>query len=82
MRTDRVVLGTSSEEPGARVFVVLEAPGPDELVTQAVETLKGSHELTNVRVRDVELLCKVYPRGTELEKKAAFVVVKRVEADR
>jgi hypothetical protein len=60
----------------ARVYVTIEAPGTDEIVTQAFETLEGRHE-ANRKVDRVELSARRKVRGQASDFAPAYVVVRK-----
>jgi len=63
LTTDRVELIDTHGKPTARVFVTLEAPGPNEMTTQMIETLTGEHSTGDQSVVAAELHLATIPRG-------------------
>ena len=64
MATDKVLVEDSMGATVARVYIILEEPGPDEMVTQALETLRGEHATEQV-VTKAELSVKRNTRGAD-----------------
>ena len=60
----------------ARIWVTLEQPGADEMVTDAVETLTGRHNATTQRVDKAELSVRRHVRGVTHDTPALYAVVK------
>lgn len=61
----------------ARVYIILEEPGPGEVVTQAQETLTGRHE-TDQPIDQIELSVKRTVRGDTSPWAPMYNVVKNV----
>lgn len=61
----------------ARVYVILEEPGPGETVTQAQETLTGRHE-TDQPIDQIELSVKRTVRGDTSPWAPMYSIVKNV----
>ncbi|MHC5114266.1 MAG: hypothetical protein ACYTGP_07550 [Planctomycetota bacterium] len=51
----------------AAVKVLLVRPGPDEMVTQALEDLSGEYRHGKMNAKTAELLVRIAPRGSEPE---------------
>ena len=71
MRTDRVEISDNT----AMVYIELEQPAPDEIVTQALETLRGRYEAGMQVIANAELYVRRIVRG-ETGPKRAFQHVK------
>jgi hypothetical protein len=79
MTTEQVLVEESMRKVTARVYVILEEPGPDEMVTQAEETLTGTHDAGTTKVDAAELSVKRTRRGGQPAFMPLYVVVKRTE---
>lgn len=80
MTTESVLVEGASnklDSTVARVYVILEEPGPGEVVTQAQETLTGSHE-TNQPIDQIEFSVKRTVRGDTSPWAPMYTVVKQV----
>ena len=75
MTKDEVVFDEVDGATIARVHVTLEQPGPDEMTTQALETLTGMHDAGHRRVDHAELLIKRVQRGVTPEQEPEYTVV-------
>lgn len=78
MTTESVLVEETTGKMAARVWVILEQPGPDEQVTAKEETLTG--EATDKRkIERVEFSAKVAVRGIDDPKRAYYVVEKMIK---
>lgn len=79
MTTESVLVEPPSFGDGmvARVYVILEEPGPGETVTQALETLTGRHE-TDLPITQIEFSVKRTVRGDTSPWAPLYSVVKNV----
>jgi hypothetical protein len=77
MTTEQVLVEESMRKVTARVYVILEEPGPDEMVTQAQETLIGTHDAGATKVDAAELSVKRTRRAGQPAFLPMYVVVKR-----
>lgn len=75
MTTEQVLVEDSMGKTSARVYAILEEPGPGEMVTQATETLTGRHDAGNTKIDRAELSIKRVRRGGN--DKGLYVVVKQ-----
>lgn len=78
LTTDRVLVEDSMGKTQARVYAILEEPGPGEMVTQATETLTGTHDAGTTRIDSAELSIKRTRRGGEPSFMPVYAVVKRI----
>jgi len=79
MTTESVLVEPPSFGDGmiARVYVILEEPGPGETATQALETLTGRHE-ADQPITQIELSVKRTVRGDTSPWAPLYSVVKNV----
>jgi len=79
MTTESVLVEAPSFGDGkiARVYVILEEPGPGEVVTQAEETLTGRHE-ADEPITQVEFSVKRTVRGDTSPWAPMYSVVKKI----
>jgi hypothetical protein len=78
LTTDRVLVEDSMGKTQARVYAILEEPGPGEMVTQATEKLTGTHDAGTTRIDSAELSIKRTRRGGEPSFMPVYAVVKRI----
>lgn len=80
LKTESVLVEESMQKRIARVYAILESPGPEEIVTQSIETLSGSHDAGAVQVDGAELSIKRVTRGDKSGYLPMYVIVQRVGA--
>ena len=76
MKTDQVLVEDSMGATAARIYAILEQPGPDTIVTQAVETLTAKHEAGERKIDKAELSIKRMVRGANTDFPALYSIVK------
>ena len=79
MTTESVLVEAPSFGEGkiARIYVILEEPGPGEVVTQAEETLTGRHE-ADEPITQIEFSVKRTVRGDTSPWAPMYNVVKKI----
>lgn len=75
MKTDHVLVEEINQKSTAQIFLILEQPGDDEMVTQAFETLSARHDAPNLQA--AELLVKRVIRGDDSTSASTYAIVKR-----
>lgn len=77
MTTESVLVEDSMGVTSARIFAILEQPGPSETVTEAMETVTGTHDAGTQQVDQAELSIKRIVRGVEYDFPPLYVIVKQ-----
>lgn len=77
LTTDSVLVEDSMGKTAARIWATLEQPGPDEMVTQAVETLSATHDAGTTKIDQAELSIRQHIRGVKYDTPALYGIVKR-----
>lgn len=77
MTTESVLVEDSFGKTSARVWVVLEQPGPDENVDAGEQTLTGEHKDPK-KIDLVEFSAKVAVRGVDDPKRTLYRVEKKI----
>jgi hypothetical protein len=79
MTTDSALVEDSMGKTSARIYVTLEQPGPDEMTTQAQETVTGRHDAGTTKVDKAELHVRRHIRGIKYDTPALYGNVARAE---
>lgn len=79
MKTDRVLIEELNGANAARVWVILEQPGPSDMTTQAIETLTGKHDAGTTKIERAEFSVKRVVRGASTEFPSMYAVVKTIK---
>ncbi len=78
MKTEAVLVEETFGKLAARIYIIIEQPNPEEVVTQAEETLKG--EVKDKRkIERLEFSTKVYARGIDDPERASYGVMKAIK---
>ena len=78
LTTDRVLVEDSMGTTVARVYAILESPGPNDIVAQAFQTLTGTHDADR-KVDSAELSIKRTAKGVDTGFAPLYSIVKRTE---
>lgn len=75
--TDSVLVETPISKLQARVYSTLEAPGPDEMVTQGFTTVTAEYDAGDKNVEETELSIRQTVRGVKSQWAPLYSVMKR-----
>lgn len=75
MTTDQVLVEDSMGKTSARIYITLEQPGPDEITTQALETLEDKHTADR-KLDSAELSVRRKIRNQDTTGAALYSIVK------
>lgn len=78
LKTDSVLVEDMMGKQTARIYSILEQPGPDEMVTQAAETVEATYDAGDKLIEAAELSIKRETRGAKTDFPALYVVVKKI----
>jgi hypothetical protein len=76
LTTDKVLVEDDLGKTSARIWAILEQPAPDEMTTQAFETLTGTHNAGATKLDKAELSIKRIVRGQKYDTPALYAIVK------
>jgi len=77
METDVARVENSMDKNEARIYVILTQPDPNDMVTQAFETLEGSFDAGETEVHKAELSVKHRAANDDPSFMRYYTVVKR-----
>jgi len=77
MKTDSSKVEKINDRETARIYITIEAPSPDDMVTQAFQKLTGETSMSDTKIESAELWVKRLVRGQTPETEASYVLVKR-----
>ena len=78
LTTDKVLVEDSMGATVARVYAILQSPGPDDMVAQAFQTLTGTHDADR-KVDKAELSIKRTSKGDDTGFTPVYSIVKRTD---
>jgi hypothetical protein len=78
LKTESVLVEDMMGKQTARIYSILEQPGPGEMVTQAIETVEATYDAGDKLIEAVELSIKRETRGVKREFPALYSIVKKI----